>query len=167
MALSQTDHRDMLAGFESAGYVCTGAPGMQTNPLQIRWHVDGRVLRYRLWAFDITHGGGGPTVRSADEFRIQITNGPTTTTDFDTDGAVDLLVGYSRNRKAIVAYDRRWLEKWTQKKEATGFGGSPSVQVKSEDIQLSRPEGHHNDATTADDPVLQGSGVGPPHRELQ
>lgn len=144
MALSLTDHRDMLAGFESVGFVCTGAPDMQTNPLQIRWHVDGRVLRYRLWSFDITHGGGGPTVRSADEFRIQITNGPTKTTDFDTDGAVDLLVGYSRNRKAIVAYDRRWLEKWTQKQETTGSGGSPSVQVKSADIQAGLDQGIHH-----------------------
>ena len=36
----------MLVGFESAGYVCTRAPGRQTNPLQIRWHVNGRVLCY-------------------------------------------------------------------------------------------------------------------------
>ena len=143
MALSLKNHRDMLAGFESAGYFCTRAPGMQTNPLQIRWHVDGRVLRYRLWSFEITHGGGGPTVRSADEFRIQITNGPPTVTAFDTEGAVDLLVGYSRDQRAIVAYDRRWLERWTQNKEATGSGGSPSVQVKSADIQAGFDSGIH------------------------
>ena len=149
MALSLKDHRDMLAGFESAGYVCTRAPSMQVNPLQIRWHVGGRVLCYRLWSFDITHGGGGPTVRSADEFRIQITNGPPTTTAFNTDGAVDLLVGYSRDRKTIVAYDRRWLEKWTQKKETTGSGGSPSVQVKREDIQAGLDSGIHHLAKSA------------------
>ena len=134
----------MLAGFKNAGYVCAGAPRAHTNPLQIRWHVDGRVLSYRLWSFDITHGGGGPTVRSANEFRIQITNGPPTTTAFDADGAVDLLVGYSRDRGAIVAYDRRWLERWTQKKETTGSGGSPSVQVKSEDIQAGLDRGIHH-----------------------
>ena len=144
MALSLKDHREMLAGFESAGYVCTHAPGRHTNPVQIRWHVDGRVVRYRLWSFDITHGGGGPTVRSADEFRIQITNGPQETSAFDTDGAVDLLVGYSRHRGVIVAYDRRWLEKWTRKKETSGSGGSPSVQVKSEDIQAGLDEGIHH-----------------------
>ena len=149
MALSLTDHQDMLAGFESAGYVCTRAPGSHANPLQIRWHVDGSVRCYRLWSFDITHGGGGPTVRSADEFRIQITNGPPTTSEFDTDGAVDLLIGYSRDRKAIVAYDRRWLEKWTQRKEETGSGGSPSVQVRSEDIQAGLDEGIHHLAKSA------------------
>ena len=133
----------MLAGFESAGYVCTRAPSTQTNPLQIRWHVDGRVLSYRLWSFDITHGGGGPRVRSADEFRIQITNGPPTVTAFDKDGAVDLLVGYSRDRKAIVAYDRRWLERWTRKKETTGSRASPSVQVKSAAIQAGLARGIH------------------------
>ena len=143
MALSLKDHQDMLAGFESAGFVCTHAPDRQTNPLQIRWHVEGRTLRYRLWSFDITHGGGGPTVRDPDEFRIQITNGPQEMAAFDTDGAVDLLVGYSSDRKAIVAYDRRWLEKWTQKKATTGSGGSPSVQVKRADIQAGLDRGIH------------------------
>ena len=133
----------MLAGFEGAGYVCTRAPEMQANPLRIRWHVDGRVLCYRLWSFDITHGGGGPTVRSADEFRIQITNGPASATAFDTDGAVDLLVGYSRDPGVIVAYDRRWLERWTYKKETTGSGGSPSVQVRRADIQAGLDRGIH------------------------
>ena len=89
------------------------------------------------------------SVRSADEFRIQITNGPQNTSAFDTDGAVDLLVGYSRHRGAIVAYDRRWLEKWTQKKETSGSGGSPSVQVKSEDIQAGLDEGIHHLAKSA------------------
>ena len=156
MALSLTDHRDMLAGFESVGYVCTSEPDRHTNPLHIRWHVGGRVLHYRLWSFDITHGGGGPTVRSANEFRIQITNGPSTTRSFDTDGAVDLLVGYSRDQKAIVAYDRRWLEKWTQKKETTGSGGSPSVQVKSEDIQAGLDSGIHHLTKTA---AFGGAGI--------
>ena len=133
----------MLAGFESAGYVCAHAPGTQTNPLQIEWHVDGRMLRYRLWSFDITHGGGGPGVRKPDEFRIQITNGPSKVTAFDKDGAVDLLVGYSRDRRAIVAYDRGWLERWTRKKETTGSRASPSVQVKSAAIQAGLDRGIH------------------------
>ena len=53
-------------------------------------------------------------MRAADEFRIQITNGPSTLARFDTDGAVDLLIGYSRDRDAIVSYDRRWLENWSR-----------------------------------------------------
>jgi hypothetical protein len=114
----------MMKGFERAGFICTQAPGNVTNPLRVEWRMEGQVRRYRLWAFDITHGGGGGSeVRAADEFRIQITNGPASTAAFDSEHARDLLVGYSRDRDAIVAYDRRWLENWTQKKEATGSGG--------------------------------------------
>ncbi len=143
MVLSLNDNRDMLAGFDSAGYVCTRAPTSSTNPIQIQWYVDGQDRFYRLWSFDITHGGGGPTVRDADEFRIQITNGPSMVADFDTDGAVDLLIGYSRDQDAIVAYDRRWLENWTKKREKTGSGGSPSVQVRIADIQAGHDHGMH------------------------
>ena len=139
MVLALNDHRAILAGFPAAGYVCVTAPTSLTNPLRIEWHIDGQVRHFRLWAFDITHGGGGPTVRAADEFRIQITNGPAKLTDFDIEGAVDLLIGYSRDRDAIVAYDRRWLENWTKK-----GGGSPSVQVKEADIQAGHDKGTHH-----------------------
>lgn len=144
MALSLNDHRAMLAGFQGAGYVRASEPGSTTNPVRIEWRVDGHVRRYRLWAFDITHGGGGAEVRAADEFRIQITNGPSEMTGFDADGVIDLLIGYSRLRDAIVAYDRRWLESWTQKREETGSGGSPSVQVKEADIQAGHDKGVHH-----------------------
>src|SRR4051812_40875381 len=104
MALSLNDHRAMLRGLSEAGFVCASAPVSVTNPLRLEWHVDGQAHGYRLWAFDITHGGGGAEVRAADEFRIQITNGPPDMAAFDTGGATDLLVGYSRDRDAIVAY---------------------------------------------------------------
>jgi hypothetical protein len=139
MVLALTDNREMLAGFETAGYVCVAAPSGVTNPVRVEWHVNEQVLRYRLWAFDITHGGGGPTVRAADEYRIQITNGPEKLSDYDMNGAVDLLVGYSRDRAAIVAYDRRWLENWTKK-----GGGSPSVQVKEAEIEAGSRNGIHH-----------------------
>jgi hypothetical protein len=144
MALTLNDHRAMLTGLIAAGFVCTSAPAGVVNPLRLEWHVDGQVHRYRLWAFDITHGGGGAEVRAADEFRIQITNGPATMVEFDTDDATDLLVGYSRDRDAIVAYDRQWLEAWTKKRESTGSGGSPSVQVKEADIQTGHNKGIHH-----------------------
>src|SRR5581483_6482174 len=48
------------------------------------------------------------------------------------------------DRDAIVAYDRRWLTTWTQKKEDTGSGGSPSIQVKEADIQAGHDEGIHH-----------------------
>jgi hypothetical protein len=144
MALSLNDHRAMLKGFTDAGFICTTAPSGPANPVRLEWHVDGQIRRYRLWAFDITHGGGGSEVRAADEFRIQITNGPAAVADFNSGGATDLLVGYSRDRDAIVAYDRRWLEGWSQKKETTGSGGSPSVQVKEADIQAGHDKGIHH-----------------------
>ena len=144
MALSIDDHRAILAGFENAGYVCTHAPRSSTNPIQVQWHTKDQARYFRLWSFDITHGGGGPTVRDANEFRIQITNGPSVVADIDKDGIVDLLIGYSRDQRAIVAYDRAWLERWTKKKEDTGTGGSPSVQVRTEDIQEGHNHGIHH-----------------------
>src|SRR5579871_5433495 len=141
--LSLNDHRQMMRGFVEAGFTCIQEPSVVSNPLRVEWHADGHIYRYRLWAFDITHGGGGSEVRAADEFRIQITNGPAISADLDSAGATDLLIGYSRDRDAIVAYDRRWLTNWTQKKQATGSGGSPSVQVKEADIKAGHQNGIH------------------------
>src|ERR1700733_2957835 len=101
MVLSVTDHRAMMRGFEQAGFACAEIPTAPTNPVRVEWHVDGDTThRDRLWAFDVTHGGGGAEVRAADEFRIQITNGPGAPEEFDQGGATDLLVGYSRDRDA-------------------------------------------------------------------
>lgn len=145
MSLSLADHKSMLRGFLDAGYHPATAPVNPNNPVKVEWRlVDGNLARFRLWAFDITHGGGGASVRAADEFRIQITNGPSKLAAFDSDGITDLLLGYSRDRDAIVAYDRRWLEIWTKKKQETGSGGSPSVQVKEEEIQAGHNEGIHH-----------------------
>jgi hypothetical protein len=142
MALSVNDYRAMMKGFEGAGFVCTRAPTTVINPVRIEWHLEDGLRRYRVWAFDITHGGGGPTVRAADEYRIQITNGPSSQADIDRDNAVDLLVGYSRDRDAIVAYDRRWLERWIDRTSG-GQRASPSVQVKEAEIQAGHDEGIH------------------------
>src|SRR5271165_3635875 len=98
MVLTVNDHSKLLKGFERAGFVCTRAPTSPNNPIQIEWHVDGQVRRFRLWAFDVTHGGGGAEVRAADEFRIQITNGPDAPSDFDNNNATDLLRRTSRSR---------------------------------------------------------------------
>ena len=125
--------------FSSCWICLCNCPNVSHRSSSFEWHIDGQVRHFRLWAFDITHGGGGPTVRAADEFRIQITNGPAKLTDFDIEGAVNLLIGYSRDRDAIVAYDRRWLENWTKK-----GGGSPSVQVKEADIQAGHDKGTHH-----------------------
>ncbi|NCT98302.1 MAG: hypothetical protein GXD23_13105 [Comamonadaceae bacterium] len=149
MALSLSDHEAMLAGLRGAGYVCVQRASQPNNPILLQWTVDEKVHRFRLWAYEVTHGGGGAEVRAADEFRIQITNGPAAAKDFDGDGAVDLLVGYSRDEDVIVAYDRRWLEGWTEKYETQGTKGSPSVQVKLADIEAGRSNGVHRLTKTA------------------
>jgi restriction-modification system family protein len=148
MTLSLSDHRAITKGLADAGFRCAEAPTSVTNPMRIEWHVNGQVRKFRIWAFDVTHGGGGAEVRAADEFRIQITNGPGSRADLDQGGAVDLLIGYSRDRDAIVAYDRRWLERWIDR-TAGGERGSPSVQVKEADIQAGHDHGIHHLTKTA------------------
>jgi hypothetical protein len=102
MALSFDDHKAMIAGFAKLGFACVQTPSGAANPIRIEWNVDGKTLRYRLWAFEISHGGGGPTVRAADEFRIQITNGPSSKADLDKGGVQDLLVGYPLSGKTVT-----------------------------------------------------------------
>ena len=94
MVLSLNDHKALLSGFQPAGFAGVQQATSAHNPIRIDWLVNGNVNRFRLWSFDITHGGGGAEVRAADEFRIQITNGPGAVADFDTGGTTDLLVGY-------------------------------------------------------------------------
>lgn len=144
MALDSSDHRAMLKGFEQAGFIRTQDASSPTNPIIVKWAVGGRTMSFRLWVFEITHGGGGATVRAADEFRIQITRGPTTRAALDENGHHDLLLGYSPGRDTIVAYDRRWLEEWTKKMENDRVAGSPSVQVKEADIIKGKEDGSHH-----------------------
>lgn len=145
MALALTHHKAMLRGFAQRGFIMREEPTQeQPNPLILEVHQHDTPERFRIWAFALTHGGGGPTVRAEDEFRIQITNGPTAMSQFDTDDTTDLLVGYSPTFDTIVAYDRRWLERWTGNKERTGAGGSPSVQVRQADIKAGQENGVHH-----------------------
>jgi EVE domain len=148
MALTLADLEAMMAGFAKAGFQCNQRPASRRNPVVVEWHTGDNVQHYRLWAFDVTHGGGGPAVRAADEFRIQITNGPSSLAEIDKDGITDLLVGYSRDRDSIIAYDRRWLEWWIEKTSG-GERGSPSVQVKEADIQAGHDRGLHHLTKTA------------------
>jgi hypothetical protein len=139
MALNINEIRRMMSGFEMAGFVCKEQPSSPTNPIKLEWTDEQQgVRRFRLWVYEVTHGGGGPTVRAADEFRIQITNAPSASEGMDHSGATDLLMGYSSAQDVVVAYDRRWLEKRMEKGE-----GSPSVQVKTGDIEAAQKEGMH------------------------
>lgn len=136
MALSINDLQEMTSGFASTGYGCSSIPSSPQNPVMLEWTDDvGDFRKFRLWVYEITHGGGG---RDAKENRIQITNAPSKGDGMDHDGAIDLVMGYSPSRRVLVAYDRRWLEKRMEKGE-----GSPSVQVKEEDINAALVTGIH------------------------
>lgn len=134
MVLSITNHRSMLRGFADAGYACLQAPLGVANPVQLVVRDAAASHHFTLWVFDVTHGGGGPTVRAADEYRIQITNGPTTLSAYSNPNTTHVLIGYSPSRDVIVAYDRKWLEAWTANFVRTQSRGSPSIQVKEADI---------------------------------
>lgn len=137
MALSIKDLMEMTSGFAAKGYRCIKRPGGPQNPVRFEWtDSDGTVRKFRLWVYEVTHGGG---FRDEAESRIQITNAPSKAEGMDHGGATDLIMGYSPSRRVLVAYDRRWLEKRMEKGE-----GSPSVQVKEKDIQAALTEGMHH-----------------------
>ncbi|RMO85326.1 hypothetical protein ALQ34_00444 [Pseudomonas syringae pv. maculicola] len=137
MPLSIQQLQEMTSGFAATGHVCMQRPNFPQNPVMLTWtNSEGSTRRFRLWVFEITHGGGG---RDNNESRIQITKAPTLADGMDHDGAIDLVMGYSPRRRVLVAYDRRWLEKRMEKGE-----GSPSVQVREEAIQAAVVEGMHH-----------------------
>jgi hypothetical protein len=140
MALTVDDIRRMFRGFPEAGYVQKEQPSSAGNPLRVVLRGAGPEVRYRVWCFEITHGGGGPTVRAADEFRIQISNGPQD--EIDADGQTDLLLGYARDEDVVVGYDRRYLEHYLAKAKK-GERPSPSAQVKREHILAGASKGFH------------------------
>lgn len=136
MPLSIQDLQEMTSGFAATGHVCVQRPNFPQNPVMLTWkNSEGTTRRFRLWVFEITHGGGG---RDNNESRIQITKAPALKDGMDHDGALDLIMGYSPRRRVLVGYDRRWLEKRMEKE-----GGSPSVQVREESIQAAMVEGMH------------------------
>ncbi len=137
MALSLQDLQEMTSGFAAKGYRCLQRPMSPQNPVKLDWtDYDGRIWKFRLWVYEVTHGGG---FRDEKESRIQITNAPSKADGMDQGGAIDLIMGYSPSRRVLVAYDRRWLEKRMEKGE-----GSPSVQVREDEIQAALTKGMHH-----------------------
>ncbi len=137
MALLIQHLEEMTSGFILAGYAYTMRPKSPKNPVYLRWtDAKGTESKFRLWSFEITHGGGD---RSNEEFRIQITSAPQIHEGMDHDGITDLVIGYSPSKNVLVAYDRRWLEKRTLKGT-----GSPSVQVNEQDINAALNGGVHH-----------------------
>jgi hypothetical protein len=140
MALDLDDLRRMFRGFREAGYVPKQEPASAGNPIRVVVRAGDAEVLYRVWCFEITHGGGGPTVRAADEFRIQISNGPRD--EIDAEGQTDLLLGYARSDDIVVAYDRRYLERYLANAMKRA-GQSPSAQVKREHIVAGASKGFH------------------------
>lgn len=147
MPLSFQDLRQIFRGFPEAGYSYREQPASAGNPVRVVVRSAERDARYRVWCFDITHGGGGPTVRAPDEFRIQISNGPRDA--IDANGQTDLLLGYARDDDVIVAYDRRYLEHYLANAKK-GKRSSPSAQVKRADIVAGADQGFHRSTKDTD-----------------
>jgi len=142
MPLSTQNLQDMLSGFQPQEYRFLERPTSAQNPV----HLDvrsgnGSTLRFRLWVFEITHGGGD---RSAEESRIQITNAPAASSGLDHGGVTDLILGYSPSRQVIAAYDRRWLEK-----RMIAGSGSPSVQLRESEFAGALANGMHRISKSA------------------
>lgn len=137
MALSIQNLEKMTKGFILAGYRCKLRPRLPKNPVYLRWiDTKGVERKFRLWVFEITHGGGG---RNNAEFRIQITSAPLKDEGMDQGGFIDVVMGYSPSQDVLVAYDRRWLERRVEKGD-----GSPSVQVNEQDISAALNGGVHH-----------------------
>ena len=143
MPLSIQHLQEMTSGFAATGHVCMQRPSSPQNPVMLTWtDHEGTTRKFRLWVFEITHGGGG---RDNNESRIQITKAPSSSVGMDHDGYTDLVMGYSPKRRVLVAYDRQWLKKRMEKGE-----GSPSVQVREEAIRAALVEGMHRLTKQAD-----------------
>lgn len=106
-----------------------GQPKSWSSPLELRLHIGGSEQRYRLWVFEVRHGGKS---RPEEEYRIQVSNGPKEV--LNERGFVDVLLGYSKDLDVLVGYDPRYVEKYL-KDYAIREGGSDSAQVSLQTLK--------------------------------
>ena len=139
MPLSGAHRLAMLSGFENQGYRILSSQASHTNPTLLELHTPVAVLRYRLWIFEIKHGGQG---RSPEEYRIQVSSAPKSNTALDSNGYKDLLLGFKPDQNVIVGFDRRWLEK-----RVGQGGGSDSVQVSKGELDAASGSEEFNHVT--------------------
>ena len=135
MPLNQDDIRHALRGLADAGFRLTQRPPRWGSPLLLQWRVGQEALRYRVWLFEVGHGGN---TRSEDEFRIQVSGGPKTKRD--EGGWRDLLLGYDTGRDLVVAYDARYLSHFLKQHQA-GKRPSPSAQVSRQTLDAAAERG--------------------------
>src|SRR4051812_44029175 len=103
--ITAADWYQILRGFRAPPFVVETLPKSIKSPLTISWSAGGTALRFRLWAFAVTHGGKS---RDADEFRVQVSSGPRSAND--EGGYKDILLGYVPDEDLVVIYDSKYLK---------------------------------------------------------
>lgn len=98
-----------------------------THPFLVYAYRNEVIERFRVYIWNITHGGGKE--RPADEYRIQITG--VDRIDI-TPPLKTLLLGWDKRYKVFVGYNAV---------RYTTFGFSPSLQVKEGTLELASKEG--------------------------
>ena len=129
MPLTPENWEQLLRGFHTEPLRPMKRPAAWSNPLLLRLHLEKEEKRFRLWCFEVTHGG---KTRADGEYRVQVSNGPTSV--MDEDGYKDMLLGYVPDDDAIVIYDSRYLDHYRQR-ALEGNRVSPSVQVPVQEIK--------------------------------
>ncbi|MDN3592402.1 hypothetical protein [Methylobacterium adhaesivum] len=120
--------QSILSGFEENGFVCLTAPDRNyNNPTYVDVRDPKGERRFTIWVFKIEGGGGGPTVRSPTERRIQESNGPETIAAMAGDGRIHLLVGYENNEDVLCVFDQRYITDWIENYQANLALPKPST----------------------------------------
>ncbi|HEX8706471.1 MAG TPA: hypothetical protein VF815_46985, partial [Myxococcaceae bacterium] len=136
MPLSEADVQKLLSGLQETGLSLLGTPAKWRSPLLVRLRANGHDRRFRLWLFEVRHGGKS---RDPGEYRIQVSNGPKSV--LNEGGWADVLLGYSIDHDVLVAYDPRYLEKFLEHFLAVGESGSDSAQVSLETLEAAQASG--------------------------
>lgn len=156
--LTIVEIKAMLRGFVEAGFHPATEPAEKTNPILVEWRRGEEVRRYKLWTFGVRPGGGqNSESRSKDEYRIQVTSGPDRMSDFDINGYQDILVGFYHEDKAVIVFDRYWLESLTRRYEMAGCKGSKGSN--SAQIKIGQITGHISGDGTAEPSGVTGEPV--------
>lgn len=101
------------------------------HPFQVRLFKEEQSYPLIVYIWTLTPGGGGPSVRPGDEWRIQVTG--VTPPLIMAPGRSTLLLGWHEETEVFAGFDplrHRW---WT--------GRSPSIQIKESTLLEARQQG--------------------------
>jgi hypothetical protein len=138
MPLTPIDWKRILAGFMEAPLRPTQRPARLGSPVKLTWTHEGTELRYRLWGFEISHGGN---TRHDNEYRIQVSNGPRVA--MNEGGYRDMLLGFVEAEDLVVVYSSMYLAHFLER-SLLGERPSPSVQVGRADLVRAAGRGFHS-----------------------